>query len=246
LRRANPLSPSAIIQEILKGVGIRRHTKGVNAPYFAPSALVPTRPGDPPDTSLVDQFRVVYEDHYDDLWRYCLRRAGSVSDAEDVLSETFTVAWRKFEDAPTGHDVRPWLFTIARNHLRNSWRKSKRRRTLTSRVISEDPPRPADDPATLALDDSAAVIAALGRLKERDQELLQLATWDELPHREIATILDCSENAVAIGLHRARKRLRDELDSAQSSGTRKENRKVRGTQNTLPVPEPTHEKGHLQ
>lgn len=61
-------------------------------------------------------------------------------------------------------------------------------------------------------DDAAErVQMVLARLRPADAELLQLATWEQLSHTEIAAVLDCSVNAVAIRLHRARQRLGEEL-----------------------------------
>jgi len=57
---------------------------------------------------------------------------------------------------------------------------------------------------------------AIRRLPEADAEALRLVAWEELSHEEAGRVLDCSSNAVAVRLHRARGRLRrplaDELD----------------------------------
>lgn len=55
------------------------------------------------------------------------------------------------------------------------------------------------------------MLAALSRLRPPDQEILRLAVWEELPHRDIAAILGCSESSVAVRLHRARIRLGREI-----------------------------------
>jgi RNA polymerase sigma-70 factor (ECF subfamily) len=54
-------------------------------------------------------------------------------------------------------------------------------------------------------------LAALARLRSDDQEILRLVAWDELDHRAVGLVLGITPNAVAIRLHRARKRFRDEL-----------------------------------
>ncbi len=168
-----------------------------------------------------ERFRALYEAHYDPLWRYCLRRAADAGQAEDALSETFMVAWRRLDIVPTGDDVRPWLFAVARNQLRNGWRKNKRgaelRARLTAVAATTATPTATTDPAEAAVQHVAApaatdaIFAALAQLREKDQEILRLAVWEELPHAEIATILGCSENAVAIRIHRARDRFAKKL-----------------------------------
>jgi RNA polymerase sigma-70 factor (ECF subfamily) len=50
-------------------------------------------------------------------------------------------------------------------------------------------------------------LAALGSLTADDRDLLVMRAWDELTVTEMATLLDCSANAVSIRLNRARGRL---------------------------------------
>ena len=181
------------------------------------------RSADPPNASTLTvsddasdaswrrhRFRLIYDANYDDVWRYCLRRAATPEEAEDALHETFMVAWRRLDIVPTGDEARPWLFGVARNHLRSGWRKYKRAEDLRNRLISVRQPA-SPDPAELVADDSSAILTALSSLKEKDQEILRLAAWEQLPHHEIASMLGCSENAVAIRVHRARGRLEKAL-----------------------------------
>jgi len=55
------------------------------------------------------------------------------------------------------------------------------------------------------------VIAALKQLRRDDQEILRLAAWEGLSGAELAVALGCTENAATIRLHRARKRLAEQL-----------------------------------
>ena len=59
--------------------------------------------------------------------------------------------------------------------------------------------------------DLAEVVAALRELRPEEQEVLRLAAWEGLTNAELAVALDCSENAATIRLHRARKRLAEQL-----------------------------------
>src|SRR5207248_9291870 len=55
------------------------------------------------------------------------------------------------------------------------------------------------------------VVAALKQVRRDDQEVLRLAAWEGLTNAELAVALGCSENAATIRLHRARKRLAEQL-----------------------------------
>lgn len=188
---------------MVKGPRLWRQVPHVNTCVDSDAA---TAPSDPVHRLRVAHFREMYDANYDDLWRYCLRRSESPAIAEEVLSDTFAVAWQKLDAAPRGDDSRPWLFGIARNHLRNSWRKRRTGLRLVERLSSDTTGIAPDDPAAVAVDATDDIAAALNQLKDSDRELLQLAAWEELPHREIAGLLGITENAVAIRLHRARER----------------------------------------
>lgn len=165
------------------------------------------------EAARVERFREIYTAQYDDLWRYCLRRTATPEAAEDVLADVFAVGWRRLDDLPSGDAARPWLFAVARNHVRNKWRQEGRSRDLHLRLVSDAVT--SVEPSELRdLDAAGAVVAALHRLSESDAEVLRLAVWEELSHREIAVVMECSENAVAIRIHRARQRLAEHLTPA--------------------------------
>ena len=170
-----------------------------------------TVPCPPTDADAVDRparvhrFELLYDALYDDLWRYCRRRTGSDDAANDAVAEVMSVAWRRLDDVPPGDRARPWLFGVARNHIRSRWRSRRRDHDLTIRLVHERPGHTV--PADTSVDELAPLAAALDGLKEPERELIQLAVWDELPHAEIAIVLGCSENAVAIRLHRVRAQL---------------------------------------
>jgi len=162
-----------------------------------------------------ERFRVLYNDLYDDLWRYVQRRSINTEEARDTLSEVFLVAWRRLEDIPAGKEARLWLFGVARNLVKTSWRKRKRSGDLLVRIGSEMSTRGTTDEE---LDNSGVlkIVKALQFLSESDQEILRLLAWENLSHKEISVVLGCSENAVAIRIRRARVRLMKVLQSGKS------------------------------
>jgi len=162
-----------------------------------------------------ERFRVLYNDLYDDLWRYVQRRSINTEEARDTLSEVFLVAWRRLEDIPAGQEARLWLFGVARNLVKTSWRKRKRRGDLVVRIGSEMSTRGTTDEE---LDNSGVlkIVKALQFLSENDQEILRLVAWEDLSHKEISVVLGCSENAVAIRIRRARVRLMKVMQTNKS------------------------------
>lgn len=155
-------------------------------------------------------FERLYAEHERAVLAFCLRRIAVPADAEEAAASTFTIAWRRFDDAPPDELRRAWLYAIARRVLANARRGRDRRSRLLDRLRAQP-----IAPATSAAHDG--VIHALDRLRPDDQELLRLVAWEGLSHIEIAQVLEISVNAVAIRLHRARGRLRDELLKGSAS-----------------------------
>ncbi len=169
--------------------------------------LAAARRGHEPD----DRFRRLFDDHYRIVMAYALRRTSASDDANDVTNETFTVAWRRLEDVPEDRDGQvSWLLATARRVLANTHRGQRRRRALLSRVQAEGTDTDSRDIGEAATE-VALVRAALAELAEVDREILRLAAWEDLPHAQIAEILDLSVSAVSVRLHRARQRLGEAL-----------------------------------
>ena len=162
-----------------------------------------------------ERFRILYNDLYDDLWRYVQRLSINTEEARDTLSEVFLVAWRRLEDIPAGKEARLWLFGVARNLVKTSWRKRKRSGDLLVRIGSEMSTKGTTDEE---LDNSGVlkIVNALQFLSANDQEILRLLAWEDLSHKEISVVLGCSENAVAIRIRRARVRFMKVLLSEKS------------------------------
>ncbi|SKC78533.1 RNA polymerase sigma factor [Krasilnikoviella flava] len=141
------------------------------------------------------------------LLAYAVRRLAVPEDAADVVAETFLIAWRRLDEVPPGEDARPWLFGVARGVLANHQRGERRRIALAERLREDlrgfEVPRRAS-----RLDD---VERAMASLPDDDREILRLVAWEELARDEIALVLGVSRGAVRVRLHRARKRLAQQM-----------------------------------
>ena len=151
-----------------------------------------------------ERYRRLFDACYQPLLAYARRRANA-ADADDLVADVLTVAWRRLDDIPVGYEL-PWLYGVARRSLANQRRASGRRLRLLDRVRSDViAPSPHDS------DGDDEVAEALDRLNDADREILRLAAWEDLRASEIAVVLGCSENAAALRLSRARRRFRDAL-----------------------------------
>jgi RNA polymerase sigma factor (sigma-70 family) len=159
-------------------------------------------------------FEVVFERHFDVVWRYACRRAGAQV-ADDVAAQTFVVAFdrrSRFRDGVCS--ARPWLLGIATNLLRRHRRTElSRLRAQAAAPIERSPGMDeAVDRATAA---TLAPVAAraLAKLPRRDREILALLAWAELTYEQIAEALGIPVGTVRSRAHRARARVRELLEA---------------------------------
>ncbi len=161
----------------------------------------------PPPVSPLARFDALFTAHQRHVLAYAMRRTPTAADAEDVASETFTIAWRRLDAIPDDAAL-PWLYAVARRVLANQRRGTGRRERLAALLRSEDD---VATPLRAGEDRDGPAFAALATLSPADQEVLRLVAWEGLGNHEIATVLGVTQNAVAIRLHRARARFAEAL-----------------------------------
>lgn len=154
---------------------------------------------------LEQHFRRVYTATYADLVRFAARRVDSAH-AEDVVAETFVVAWRRRVDFPaTMSDARGWLFGITRRILLAQHRQQERGQALAvrlahHRIIAGESEGHEDDVIS-AVD----IARAWNKLSALHQETLALTVLDDLSGVEAASVLGISPVAYRLRLMRARR-----------------------------------------
>ena len=152
----------------------------------------------------------LYERHHRQVYAYAVSRAGRPL-ADDVVSETYLVAWRRLADVPA--QALPWLLGVARNVMLERYRDQARQTGLAEEMARWI--READDVAD-GVTERAATLSALAWLPDRDREILTLTAWHGLSTGQAAQVLGCSRATFLVRLHRARKRFA-QVVSAQSA-----------------------------
>lgn len=166
-----------------------------------------------------ERFRALYIATRPQIVAYALRRTTSAEDAADVVSETFTVAWRRLDNVPEGAAGLFWCYATARRVLANLHRSSHRRAQLVERIgahLASHASSTEGDPQSIE------ARQALGRLSEEDRELLMLSAWEGLSSAQLACVLGCSSTAARIRLHRARSRLTAAMETGLTHAAEKQ------------------------
>jgi RNA polymerase sigma-70 factor (ECF subfamily) len=159
---------------------------------------------------MADAFDEFFAQYHWPVRAYVLRRASAVI-SDDVVTETFVVAWRRFDEI--GSDPLPWLLGVARRVLANHLRGERRRHALVRRIT--DRSEPAWEPSGA----SDQLGAALGGLSAREREALLLVAWEGLDAKRGAVAAGCSTAAFRVRLHRARRHVRSVLTANGATPT---------------------------
>ncbi len=155
----------------------------------------PTATSPPPFQRFLDA-------HREAVWRFLVRSVGP-GEAEDCFQETFIAALRAYPRLTGDSNLRAWVLTIAHRKALDAHRARSRR------------PLPLTEPAGAAeplvggpaLRDSA-LWEAVHELPARQRSAVVLRYLADLPHRDIAAAIGCSEAAARRSLHEGLAKLR--------------------------------------
>lgn len=143
------------------------------------------------------------------VYGYLRHTLGDPSAADDCFQQTWMRAIEALPDFEwRGASFGAWLFAIARNEVRQRWRKVSREVPLDLEI--HDPPDPRDPIHTRSVTD--LVERALTQLSDDDRELLRLRYIGDLAVGDVARTLGISTGAAYVRLHRALRRARTALD----------------------------------
>jgi RNA polymerase sigma-70 factor (ECF subfamily) len=143
-------------------------------------------------------FGELLERHEREIFAYALRLTGSRADADDLYQETFLAAFRGWPP-PRRDNERAWLYRIATNKAIDG---SRRRRTTVS---LEDLRLAAPERDGITLVDLAT---AVRELPAGQRAAFVLRTVEGRPYREIASVLECSEEAARTRVSEATRKVR--------------------------------------
>ena len=160
-------------------------------------------------------FRDLFDLYKDRIYALCRHMAGNAEDAEDLTQDVFISAFRNINTFRAEAAFSTWLYRIASNRCAAEFRKKSPASRSFERLNDLDaaPPSPGPNPEDLVVrkELTGRVEAAVAALPENLRLIFVLGTLEGMRYREVAEIASCSEEAVKMRIHRARKRVRDSL-----------------------------------
>jgi RNA polymerase sigma factor (sigma-70 family) len=158
-------------------------------------------------------FDEVVRRHFRDLYRFAARQVGE-SDGDEMVAETFTLAFANRGRFNTEGSARAWLFGICVNVMRGHRRSAGRRQRAYQRAYEPELEDAPDDSVASAVDAQrrgSDLRAAIARLRPIECDVLLLYALAGLTGVEIATALSMPPSTVRSHLFRARSFLRSQL-----------------------------------
>jgi RNA polymerase sigma-70 factor (ECF subfamily) len=144
------------------------------------------------------------------------------AEADDATQEAFVKAYRALDRFRPGAEFRPWLLRIVANEAKNRRRSAVRRSDLAVRAATGRPSgdaAPSPEEAALREERREALLAAVGRLPEKDRAVVACRYFLDLSEAETSEVLGWPRGSVKSRLSRALDRLRLDLGSSPLPGT---------------------------
>ncbi len=163
-------------------------------------------------------FSQIYDSSIDKIYRFIFFKVNSQEIAEDLCSETFLKGWQVFkENSKEIENPQAFLFQIARNLVIDYYREKGRTRTVpTDSIPITDPDEDLQEKAFVN-SEIEMIKNALSDLKDDYQELVIWHYIDDYTIPEIAQMMDKSEGAVRVMLHRALKSLKSKVNNIEEA-----------------------------
>lgn len=153
-------------------------------------------------------FEPLYRNYYEPIFRFVYKRLNSMDQAQDVTSQVFLKALQNLSKYQSrGLPFGAWLYRIALSEVNNAYRENKAQRTLNIDTVAlnhmmEELEEHRSDAQRQQL------VEGLRNLRDDDLQLIEMRFFEKRPFKEVAQILDITENNAKVRLYRALDRLK--------------------------------------
>lgn len=154
---------------------------------------------------MKDSFTLLYDQFFDDVYRYILYKVGKKWDADDLVSEVFRKAFEWQSSLRKDSNGKAWLMTIARNTLIDYYRK--KRNVIYSDQV-EDYMEHDVFTETGDLDEQVECVKkSLAFIPEEDREVINMRYFADMKYRDIGKVLGKTEQAIRTRMFRLTKKM---------------------------------------
>lgn len=161
-----------------------------------------------------EKFSRIYDDCVGQIYRFVFLRVGTKETAQDLTSEAFARFWRVFDrDSEKIENPRAFLYKTAKNLVADYYRAKGNTPIVSTDLICDmliDQRADFEKKAEIS-SDMELVRKAMSHLNDDYQNAIIWRFLDDLSIKEVSHLLDRSEEATRVLLHRAIKELKNRL-----------------------------------
>ena len=160
------------------------------------------------------KFTKIYDKYVESIYRFVFIKVSSSQIAEDITSEVFLKSWEKFKQKQDSiENPRAYLYRVARNRVIDFYRERGQTTIISIEqeniVLKSDEDLEKKQETEMNLE---KIQKALTKLNPDYQDVIILRHIDGLPIKDIARILDKSNGATRVMIHRAMEQLRERVE----------------------------------
>ena len=163
------------------------------------------------------KFAKIYDKLVDKIYRFVFLKVGSEEVAEDLTAQVFAKGWERFS---TGEDIRnpsAYLYQMARAEIANHFRQNSKFKLVSAETNQLADPQPGIEERQQGQSEIEALRTCLAKLNDDYQNVLIWRYLDGYSNKEIARMLEKSEGAVRVMLHRGLKELRQKMENNEEN-----------------------------
>ena len=162
----------------------------------------------------VTDFEKIYNEYFNDVYLYIKRLSGDEHVAEEITSETFFKALKSIDNFRGECEIRVWLCQIAKNSYYTYVKKNSKVQDVdeTELINLPDNKNNVADEVQSKLQ-AFAIQKVLHEIDEPYREVFMWRVYADLSFKEIAGIFNKNENWACVTYHRARKLIKERLES---------------------------------
>jgi len=156
------------------------------------------------------QFTEVYEKYADAIFRYCYYRVFDREKAKDYMQEAYTRTWKYISEGHEVENMRAFIYRTANNLIIDESRKKK---STSLDYMMEKGYTPSNDPRGKTQDyfTGQEILSIIKSLDEKYRDVILLKYVEDLSTKEIAEILNETENNVYVRMNRGFQKVKEIL-----------------------------------
>ncbi|MDX1608333.1 MAG: sigma-70 family RNA polymerase sigma factor [Candidatus Spechtbacterales bacterium] len=155
----------------------------------------------------------IYEKQSDAIFRHCYFRVSNRELALDIMQETFTKTWKYLADGGEIKNIKAFLYKVANNMIIDHYRKKK---ATSLENITEQGVQFAIAGGEKSIKrhvDKELALQYMENLDDAYRQVLLMRYVDDMKVKDIAKILNETENAISVRIHRGIKKIKENINN---------------------------------